>query len=366
MKTMSKKLHKSESGIIAIFSVLIIMGILTLLVLGFSAITRQAQRRTLDDILSAQAYYAAETGVNRLMGLGGLVQGSNSTCEDVSPALQAGVTFDRVLDAANNIDIPCMLVEGRATDIRRNVTVDEPAVIQLKYDTSEPVENLIIEWDSQDLNNRGGLPTSGTPVLTNAAGWVSGGQPLVGMLRIDLVPFAAVQPANRSGLINATQTVYLYPTSAAVGNAPIVPPSGVNAQATISMVECNNAVFSNYRCRANIDVFENGYYIRVLPYYSNVSLQLTALNASGTALRLVDGQRSFDATGRANDVLRRVQVRAKTEEAVTIESGYHEVFSLLTASSICKRIVGMPGASSVDTTGLPGYPVGGDPACALP
>ena len=54
----------NEAGFIAIFSVLVIMGILTLLTIGFSNVTRQAQKRALDDHLNTHAFYAAESGIN--------------------------------------------------------------------------------------------------------------------------------------------------------------------------------------------------------------------------------------------------------------------------------------------------------------
>ncbi len=58
------KLKQNESGLAAIAVTMIIMGIVTLIVVGFATLMRREQRQALDQQLSTQAFYAAESGVN--------------------------------------------------------------------------------------------------------------------------------------------------------------------------------------------------------------------------------------------------------------------------------------------------------------
>src|SRR5690349_2098676 len=53
-----------QQGFVSIFAVLIIMSVLTLIAIGFSMVSRQAEKNTLDDQLNTQAFYAAESGIN--------------------------------------------------------------------------------------------------------------------------------------------------------------------------------------------------------------------------------------------------------------------------------------------------------------
>ena len=80
------KIHQEQDGIIAFFSVLVIMGILTLLTIGFSKVTRDAKKRTFDDALNTQAFYAAETGVNGAITAvrSGGITSANTTFNDAT------------------------------------------------------------------------------------------------------------------------------------------------------------------------------------------------------------------------------------------------------------------------------------------
>ena len=65
MITQSKN-RLNEEGIVSIVVTLIIMIVLTLIVTGFAQLARREQREALDRQLSAQASYAAESGINAL------------------------------------------------------------------------------------------------------------------------------------------------------------------------------------------------------------------------------------------------------------------------------------------------------------
>src|SRR5258708_6208287 len=59
-----KRSREQQAGIISIMVTMIMMVVITLIVLGFAEVARNEQRNSLDDTLSVQAYYSAESGIN--------------------------------------------------------------------------------------------------------------------------------------------------------------------------------------------------------------------------------------------------------------------------------------------------------------
>ena len=64
MTAMPKRLKQSESGIVSLMMTLVIMLVISLIVIGIAQLSRREQRQALDNQLSTQAFYAAESGVN--------------------------------------------------------------------------------------------------------------------------------------------------------------------------------------------------------------------------------------------------------------------------------------------------------------
>src|SRR5581483_12189470 len=60
----NNKWQTSQSGMASFLIVMIMMVVITLIILGFSQVTRRNEREALDRELSSQAFYAAESGVN--------------------------------------------------------------------------------------------------------------------------------------------------------------------------------------------------------------------------------------------------------------------------------------------------------------
>lgn len=57
-------LHSNQAGLVSFMVVTIIMIVLTLIVLAFARLVQREQVQTLDRQLNAQAFYAAESGIN--------------------------------------------------------------------------------------------------------------------------------------------------------------------------------------------------------------------------------------------------------------------------------------------------------------
>lgn len=325
---------KDQRGMVAIFSVLVIMGILTLLTIGFSNITRQAQKRALDDHLNTQAFYAAESGIS--MAVKEIRDGQNESKESCKEGWD-GFNYD--VDAGAGIDISCLLVDLSLPDlVWSDVAVagtGEPAVGFLQPE-SESADSLSIEWDCDgqcDILDNSNLN------LLPADQW---GQSL-GMLRVDLVP-ANIAPSDRGSLVAGSYSFYLYPREGGTTNEMTVSP-GIGGQGAALVTTCNSP--GEYRCRANINLsaVSPSYYIRLQSFYNPVNVRVRGIR-SGAPLQLVNGQAVVDVTGRANDVYRRLQVRVPIFPNASYLTGRHETFAVFGADSICKKYRGVPAPGS--------------------
>lgn len=344
MRQLCKTDSQNQSGFVAIFSVLVIMGILTLLVIGFSNITRQAQKRALDDHLSTQAFYAAESGIN-------MVTSSIASAVDKQDCTSGG-SYSYDVDSGNGIGISCILIDTTPPDVEfSQVPVSgtgEPAVMLV--DTPSTINTMVFEWDSSGCDGSP-CPIANRPLLNNSpqlidqAVWGNG----VGILRVDLIP-AGVSPADRDALVNGGYTFFLYPTSAGGATSMTMSP-GLSGQGATLVTNCTAS--GAYRCRATVTLASstsNAYYMRLLSHYNPVSVRSVVTNGSGDAVELRNGQAVVDVTGRANDVYRRLQARVPLEPNAGYRSGLHDTFVLFSGTAICKRYLAAPGTFLTDSS----------------
>lgn len=338
------RIRRQQSGFVAIFSVLIIMGILTLLVLGFSSITRQAQKRALDDHLSTQALYAAESGIN----LVAWDIANGDTVDDITDCDTETPQYQHVIDDDNGVHISCLLVDMSPPDLEFSQVsvagVGEPIVASVE--STGTIASMAFEWDASNCDGPCPIGNRGSSDLVPLGTW---GQN-VGMLRVDLTSSGAA-PSDRNGSAGQTYTFYLYPTTNSSGTTQMTVNSGLGNQGAILLTYCNSAN-SIYRCRAVINLNgapSSAYYMRLTSYYNPVSVRVSAYNqnnAAGNVARLQNGQAVIDVTGRANDVFRRLQARVPINASAGYRTGLHGAFSLFSGDSICKRYLSLPGVFS--------------------
>lgn len=353
---------KEQQGFVAIFSVLVIMAVLALLTIGFSNITRQAQKRALDNHLSNQAFYAAESGVS--VAVKALREGTGTT--DKTECL-GGDGFDDSsysVDTDWNIGVSCLLINSNPPNlVYDNVPVvgtGEPITTVLATQNSEQdISTIQFKWDSEDggddIENR--PIQASNPQLLDKATWGSD----VGMIRVDLVPMT-VNPSDRAGLINSSYVFYLYPSTS--GNNEMTVQAGLDDQGGTLVTDCNSP--GEFRCIARISIPGGGseYFLRMQAYYNSVRASVAVLDEFHNEVKLRGSQAVIDSTGRANDVYRRVQVRVPINPNVGYLTGMHDVFAIFSSNSICKRYIGAPGSAILDLSDLP-EEVKNDPACTI-
>jgi hypothetical protein len=84
----------------------------------------------------------------------------------------------------------------------------------------------------------------------------------------------------------------------------------------------------------------NQYYMRITSIYKDVTLVVSANDASSNPLSLTNAQAVIDATGKAQDVLRRVQVHIPLTPS---SSNQLSDYAIESTDAICKRFVTMDG-----------------------
>jgi hypothetical protein len=316
---MSKK-NTGQTGIISIMVTMIMMIVISLLVLGFAELSRTEQRNALDQQLSVQAYYAAETGVNDARQvIHGLITGGQTVPDKTICGNQGVYTLSSAVDAQHNVTYTCVLINASPTTLVYNVGYNSTVIplmsgggafnkINLSWKLPAGTTNGSASGCYSDIASLGQLPV--------ASEW-NCDYPIV---RVDLLN-------GNGGLARAnwnanTTTVFLVPfNSSSVDN---------NASATDRgrMVAAQCDVTS---CAAHITGLTGAkYYMRVTTLY-RANSQLS-INADGTTF--TGAEATIDSTGKAQDVLRRILVAVDLTDAnaYKIPSA-----GLVVRDSVCKR-----------------------------
>lgn len=355
--------RKNESGFVAIFSVLIIMSILTLVTIGYSNVTRDAQRRTIDSQLDTQAFYAAESGVNDAIkyieSAASADLAQKTGCQDNPIGGDAGQVFsgyDTSINSNLQTGYSCVIIDNVVKDLIfssvSKVGTGSPKVVPIEPSNGGVVSAMTISWEDPSGNTRINDTSDVTypNILRGTTGWGDG----LGILRLDIVP---VNNLNRGTLIDSAYTFFLYPSVTAAGSTFTVG-NGPDSQGGLIPVDCPSATSA---CTARLTLGGSSstkYVMRLQSIYNDTKVTISNLTTtSGETTSFRNAQYMVDVTGRANDVFRRVQVRLPQKS-----NGRIPDFALLTSDSLCKRILVSESGSTVDGNG-----VGSDlnTACAL-
>jgi Tfp pilus assembly protein PilX len=328
-KARSHGVRQDESGIASIMVTMILMVVVSLVVLGFAQISRRNQRQVLDRQLSTQAFYAAESGVNDVQNLvqtdvaNGTAVPAKISCSDTGGGAYAGL--NAVL--ASNVSYTCVTVNPTPTTLAYNDIGTTSTIIPL-ITSSAAIGNLTLKWSSKaaTVTPSANCPASAVSAFSPTASWKCG----YGVLRIDLVPVSGAA-LSTAGLSSSVMTTFLVPHAG--GAAATVAYAGNQSAATTRLrtVPCDNV-----SCTMKLTgLVGKQYFMRVSSLYQDVALSITGNNVPfQNALAVID------STGKAQDVLRRVQVYVPLNGSSQNQS---PDFALESTDSICKRFSVMPG-----------------------
>lgn len=338
------KIQSNQEGIIAITVTLMIMLVLTLITTGFAQMARREQREALDRQLATQALYAAESGIND----GQRIINDPSTPANYEKSSCAPEVGQPSSQLDTEISYSCLLIKQKLPNlIFETVRIDKSTVTTAIPESAagHDFTKLVIAWQNSGESNANTVRSNNNFVPANQ--WTN---QEVGVLRIDLVPIIDTgSPQTATTLRNGTFTAFLRPKlNFATGDGVVSYTASSSDQGKIVNANCTSAVAR--KCQVIVTgLAGSNYFLRMKGIYNPVNAFICAGSDVSTGcdenITLNDTQSEIDATGRANDVLKRLKVRVnKTPDY----NGVHNrpEFSVDSSDSICKLYSLWPGGSS--------------------
>jgi Tfp pilus assembly protein PilX len=378
-----------EHGFASIVIALVLIVILGLLTVGFAQLARREQQDALSKQLATQAYYAAESGINdaaKDLHTGDINTADSSTTQCMTgPSGPSGTTrslpstalsANSNIDSSDGVSYSCLLVNPTPSSLVWDNT--PPGAGQyLAFSITNPLvslANLTIQWGSHDGHNT--YPTSGTYGLNSAfpslATWNTAGYPPV--LQFSLVSTNSGGAVSRVGLIGQTFNTYLYPASdhgtypLNAENSSVVAQDLTNPtkQGQIVSGNCGNVSPHNpYPCSVTISgsgatgLGGTSFLLHFLDFYDASDVYITGTDTAGNPVDFI-GQVQVDVTGKAQNVLKRLQVRLNADGTNgTIGNDILRPDYSLQAGNICKRLATEPNSTTFkDPDGTPATAIG--------
>jgi hypothetical protein len=223
------------------------------------------------------------------------------------------------LDASANVKYTCVMVDPTNTELPYTLGY-QGTVVPLKA-ASGTINTLKFVWNKSTLSATPSNNCTGS--LTAGGSWTCG----YAALRIDL--FRTSGAMNIGSMPANTMSSYLIPVNAGGTNTTSFRTDGGNARVS---TRCNN---TNCTLTINSGLGSNEYYLRIASqYYQNVDFLLSGTDGSGNPVKFTGAQVLIDVTGKAQDVLRRVQVRVPAR-GTSLNNATD--YALQSTESICKR-----------------------------
>ncbi len=338
MLMMYQNIKNDQRGLASFVITFFIMMVLGLIVIGFAQITRRDQRQSLDRQLSTQAYYAAEVGVNDATKY---VQthfnpttDKKDNCSEAAPGqLLAGYSRE-VGGAGSGVSYTCLLINLAPGDLQKDpVAMNTNVVFPVQVSAGTAITDITFKWS----RSASPAPLAGT--CSTAGSYVSGSSCSIPVLRGDIVSYGTTSLPSRDNLINGMYSFYAAPTTGA-GAASYAYASQSGGNPENIRGDCNGSG----ECTATITIAGGAdrYYVRLSSVYGTSKVAISANSNSP----LIGAQAVIDSTGKAGDVLKRIQVRIPITGTQGIPG-----FALQTGDDQCKRFGVIPSPAQVFNIG---------------
>lgn len=342
------KLRKEQSGLVSIVVTLVVMAIISVIVLSFAFLMRREQQQVLDRQLSTQAFYAAESGVSKVIS----DINNNNLTSDVTDCNN----YQEQLPGNENIEVSCVLVEQSPDSLEYSeIPTNKSQVVALRVAPGNGIERIEISWQTSDQSKLGNFATNDkyflpTQDFEDTAG-IDTFSEYTGILRTDLIPVYST--VNRGTVNNDARALFLYPVgqpenlpdtismTKSSGNNPDGAFVGGDCVAGGTPYECTSTITNISDISTTESNPPSTIYLRLKAIYQPLSVSIRAFDSGNNQLNLRGEQVVVDSTGSAGSVLRRIQVR------VPVRSQYdYPEFSLESVEDICKRLSVAPGVGS--------------------
>lgn len=337
---MKTKKITQEQGFASIVVALILLLVLSLLTVGFAELARHEQSNALSKQLSNQAYYAAETGVNdasKDIETGNITTSNTSTtqCMTAPNAKNAGtqqlppaaLSANSNIDATNGVDYTCLLVDLQPPLLAK--TLGKFEAWNTTFSTTSDLEKFTISWGSTD-SNRTNFTTGASTEFASESQWTTDHRPPV--LRVSFTP---LDDLSADGIAANMFSIYLYPSDH--GSNTVSYSTDRADKGAIVPGQCNVHPNATYPCSVTIKDIQHlvpneTYLLQIVDYYDTANIVVgKAVDTTNKEVHFVDSQAVIDVTGRAKNVLKRIQVRKP------LSGNQMDLPDILQAQSLCKR-----------------------------
>lgn len=337
-----KGIHSRQSdqrGMASFMVTTVLILVIALIIIGFSQVARRNQRETLDRQLSTQAFYAAESGVNGAISVirnsiaGGSLPPEKSRCEPDDKYSQSAQIDGQ------NVEITCLLVSSQINSLYyMGITENSPTVVPVVSATGAPISQITLTWRTKSGVANPSQNCNGNGRFTSKSSWSCGH----GLLRTDLSNLPDGDPG-RIAMTTFFDPYQPYQRSSVTeGTAPVVT---YDSGGGMVRGYCSDAG-GDPKCMAKITGLNaSTYYMTLRSLYHESTVTVTAQDVNGLSVNLI-GQALIDVTARAQDVIRRIQVRVPLEAR---ESSGLPGYAIESTGSICKRFAVEPGFYDNDT-----------------
>lgn len=345
-KSMRAKNCTDERGMVSFLVTLIMMMVITLIVVGFSQVTRHNARESLDRQLNAQAFYAAESGinvtqstiVNYVKANGSANLATKTTCSnEYDPTSAMGTTAIALLSTSASVGYTCVLVNPTPSSLQFPVSQQDSTIMPISANAN--LKTLTIAWAEQDGGSQATCAGAIDGQFISSSNWNADCD--LGLLRLDVVANPATTAQSASSLAGNTVSLFLTPRGTHGGNTTISFGGATTAyivsglDATSGSGACSSGV-----CKVTITFPDNtpNYELRATTLYKDSkSVTITGTTDSGTAT-FRGAQAVVDVTGQAVDELRRVQARVSLFSSTnTVPAN-----ALAASQDICKHYSILP------------------------
>lgn len=388
-----KNTKNNEDGFAALIVGMILVLVLALITVGFAQMTRKEEQSALSKQLGAQAYYAAESGVNdaykdiKLLGNAPspITNCANDHANSDYPDLD-GATSGHNLNAADEVGYTCVLVSPITGDVDYS-DIGNNGIKSAIITTASAADTLTISWKvdpahggscfQQSMSATKPFPISSVWKTPPSCAAVS---PLpTDAMEVSLTPLNGAGGFDRDSLVNNSAHAVLYPVAAgkAYPGAPTSTAFDANSLngPQILSGSCATHPGNDFKdgsayCTAAITGLKAGttsatrFLITMKGVYSsNTANSNVVLKASdgGGSIDFVGTQAVIDSTGKAQDQLKRIQVRVDLSGGTRIDSAPG---ALVGTGGVCKRMLSQPSGTGTTFYGLNGGQAPGVPAAA--
>jgi Tfp pilus assembly protein PilX len=319
----TSRVVRNQNGFASLIIGLILVLVLALMTVGFGELARHEQQQSLNNQLGTQAYYGAESGVNDAI-IGIKNNSINAATTDIGGVKCLPNLRDQMLGTGGQqFYYTCVKVTLDLKNIVfNNVAANEAKSTIVTASTS--FNQMFITWNSEDGQNTP-YPSSYTNTKIDSMNtWNAAKHPA--LIQISVTALGA--GVTRAAMIANTYTAYLYPSNQ---NA-----NGNFAGDKVDFIP-GKQTGNTYEATINMNAYNNSgpYLIHMINFYDKSSISINGSNN----VTFSGGQAMIDSTGKAKNVLKRIQVY------VPLQSNANFNYAL-EGQNMCKRIEAQPGAGN--------------------